>query len=199
MISKMYFYGQPYLRQKILSKEDVQLLLKKKEQLILSPSQVFKRNKVLIDHKLRKSHSQLFNYKKLEKMLLKCCYRNLKKFDPSLALKDLGSIEILQFASYERGSFFDWHMDTYSIKNVERIFTIIVMLNDSDDYVGGKLELIDYQNNKIQIKDIEKGEVIIFPSDYLHRVSAVRSGERNTITTWVIGQRLTPMQSFNNA
>lgn len=201
MISQMHFFLTPYFRTKFLCEDEIKLLFKKIDSKNLSPSLVFKNKKIERDEKLRKSSSLLFNYRKLEKKLHQTAYQNMKSLDESIPKKHFGAVEILQFASYQKGDFFDWHTDSYtqSKKDKNRTLTMVIALSHPDEYQGGHLELIDYRNNKIKIDNLEKGELIIFPSDYLHRVSPVRSGKRLTITAWLMSGVMTRMHSLKDS
>ena len=55
-------------------------------------------------------------------------------------------------------------------------------------YEGGKFE---YLNNKwIEVKELEKpGNVVILKSYFHHRVTPVTSGERRTLTHFMVGPR----------
>lgn len=195
MISKMYFYSHPIYRKKVFNKLETDLYLKFLARHSLSPSLVFKGKSIKQDRKLRKSKSTLLNYKKLERELFKVVFEMLKGFDPVYKKSDCGKIEILQFAKYNKGDFFDWHKDSYPNrkKSLNRIFTIILILSDRSEYRGGNLELLDYNNNLIKLSNLQKGEIIIFPSELFHRISPILSGERMSLTSWLIGKNMTGM------
>ncbi len=201
MISRTNFYLTPYFKYRLLNDQEVRLLLKRINMTQLSPSLVFKKNSNVLDLKIRNSSSILFNYKKIEKKLLGLVYKNLKSLDDTLTKNQLSEIEILQFAHYKRGNFFDWHRDTYfrSSKKKNRILTMVVLLSDHTEYKGGHLELIDYTNRKLKFANLQKGDVVVFPSDYYHRITPIRSGRRMSVTAWLIGESMSGMHSLQDS
>ena len=57
------------------------------------------------------------------------------------------------------------------------------MLNN--DYKGGELEFKD--SDKSISLSLNKGDMVIFPSDLLHRVKPVLDGTRISLVGWLIG------------
>lgn len=98
---------------------------------------------------------------------------------------DATNLYDFQFTKYEIGGHFDWHVDStkespnsYS----DRYYSCVVLLNNN--YNGGDLEI----KESLEIKTIQKniGDLILFPSIYLHRVSPVLEGNRYTLVNWVM-------------
>ena len=95
--------------------------------------------------------------------------------------------EQIQYTEYyEGGGHYDWHMDCgIGIQN-QRKLSVTVQLSDSDEYEGGELEFnLGGQYPKAKRG---KGNVIIFPSFYLHRVTPVTKGTRKSFVLWVGGE-----------
>jgi len=51
---------------------------------------------------------------------------------------------------------------------------------------------VDYKGGDFEIKDdglveLSKGDMLVFPSDLLHRVNPVTEGKRTSLITWVRG------------
>lgn len=97
----------------------------------------------------------------------------------------LGFVERFQFAEYTspHGNF-NWHIDKV-YKNKIRKLTAVVMLSDTSSFEGGILEL--KFNNEETNPNIKQGDIIIFPSYVLHRVTPVTFGTRYTMVGWVTG------------
>jgi len=96
--------------------------------------------------------------------------------------------EILQYAIYNKGGHFDWHIDHVKRppgSKVERKSAAIVQLSDSSEYEGGNLE-INY-NGKISSIEKKKGLVTILPIDMPHRVTEVTKGIRKSLVIWALG------------
>jgi predicted 2-oxoglutarate/Fe(II)-dependent dioxygenase YbiX len=89
-----------------------------------------------------------------------------------------------QFTEYKLGEFYKWHKDSdkssphNSIKN--RYCSVVIQL--TDEYTGGDLELID-EEEIIKFKN-GKGNLFIFLSNLMHRVTEVESGTRYSLVTW---------------
>ena len=65
---------------------------------------------------------------------------------------------------------------------------MVVQLSNFEDYKGGILQI---KNMDGKIEPIEgfkdKGDMIIFPSFYLHRIKAVTEGVRHSLVCWFMG------------
>lgn len=96
--------------------------------------------------------------------------------------------ETIQFAEYKTNQHYNWHMDTFLLSGQpsDRKITVVCMLSDPSEYVGGCLQLKDL-NGEIVAPELKKGDVIVFPSFLLHRVTPVGAGTRNTAVMWLHG------------
>lgn len=97
----------------------------------------------------------------------------------------------MQYTKYELNGHYTWHWDVffgYQIK--QRKISVVVMLNDPEDYEGGDFQIC-INGNLDEIRTIRpnKGDALFFASWMPHRVCPVTSGERNTLVTWVTGPR----------
>lgn len=110
-----------------------------------------------------------------------------------------------QLAFYQKNDHYAWHSDIGMDENGVRKITIIAQLSDSDSYEGGDLELsyisknteeglADEEERKLQIQQAQdirqKGTVIIFPCNLIHRVTPITSGVRYSFTTTCLGPQL---------
>lgn len=101
-----------------------------------------------------------------------------------------GFHEDFQFTIYQstnQGKY-DWHMDKgYSPDGTPpRKLSMVMMLSQPDEYVGGDLELMT-GSEPIQLNK-EQGIVHIFPSWVLHRVTPVTKGTRRSLVIWSCGK-----------
>jgi len=107
-----------------------------------------------------------------------------------------------QFAQYDIGDWFDWHKDEFptSITSNEseiwaglnRKLTIVLNLSSPQDYDGGELQFKDtygreFVDPKASERGRAKGSIFVFPSYILHRVTKVTSGQRCSLTSWIVG------------
>jgi PKHD-type hydroxylase len=117
-------------------------------------------------------------YNKIETMVMEA--NQIWRFDLH-SIKD--SIQYTEY--YEGGGHYNWHMDIGSFPINNRKISITIQLSDSDDYVGGDLEI--FTGSGIQTCARQKGAALLFPSYMLHRVTPVTSGTRKSLVLWVGG------------
>ncbi len=122
----------------------------------------------------------------------------------------------VQYTVYEKGDHYTWHTDDSfgnlyvptsghhrALKphtddrfndfinvnlDLSRKISFSLQLSDPEDYEGGELQIMDYDDNSI-ICPKERGTLIVFDSRSKHRVKKVRSGTRKSIVGWAIGKR----------
>lgn len=95
--------------------------------------------------------------------------------------------ENIQFGEYhasEKGHY-DWHLDI-GTGSFKRKISIVVQLTDPKEYEGGDLELLFGREPQRTARG--KGNVTIFPSYALHRVTPVTKGVRQSLVIWVSGE-----------
>ena len=97
--------------------------------------------------------------------------------------------ELIQYTEYyyAEGGHYDWHQDigpgTASLRKV----SITVQLSETDEYEGGDLQI--WQGGQsVQIGPRGAGNVIIFPSYMMHKVTKVTKGTRRSFVLWIGGQ-----------
>ena len=91
--------------------------------------------------------------------------------------------EKAQYAKYEVGGHFGWHMDLGKEQMSVRKLTAVIMLSDVSEYEGGMLQMF----NNIAVP-LGKGDAIFFPSFMLHRVTQVTKGTRRSAVLWAGGK-----------
>ena len=101
--------------------------------------------------------------------------------------------EPFQYTEYDESykGHYNWHMDTgpkRAFEDQARKISFSLGLNDADEFEGGELVIkfgIDEQSYKLS-----KGEVLIFPSYLVHKVTPVTKGLRKVIVGWGVGPRI---------
>ncbi len=123
--------------------------------------------------------------KKLQKELVK----QVKVKGYELDFKDTK----YQFTEYKSGEFYQWHKDSdkTSTDNIVKNRYCSVVIQLTDEYTGGELELID-EEEIIKFKN-GKGNLFIFLSNLTHRVTEVESGTRYSLVTWFA---LKPIENY---
>ena len=101
-----------------------------------------------------------------------------------------GFFDPLQYSVYDASyeGHYDWHRDKLAKKkDPERKLSFSLLLSDPSTYEGGDLEVNDGVPFVIPHK--QQGDMIIFPSYLLHRVTPVTRGTRKSLVGWVSGPR----------
>ena len=75
------------------------------------------------------------------------------------------------------------HIDNPFMSTGRADLSFTVFLNNQEDYNGGEL-IIENLNSEKKFK-LDSGEIIIYPSTYLHQVSEVLRGERYVFIGWI--------------
>tara|TARA_B100001989_G_scaffold157658_1_gene112876 strand:+ start:46 stop:600 length:555 start_codon:yes stop_codon:yes gene_type:complete len=101
---------------------------------------------------------------------------------------DVDKCEIFQYTIYkETGDHYNWHVDSDQVTDtLLRKISVSVQLSDPSEYEGSDLEI---HNTKLYSFPKNKGDVIMFPSWYLHRVTPLISGVRRSLVVWAVGSQ----------
>jgi predicted 2-oxoglutarate/Fe(II)-dependent dioxygenase YbiX len=90
--------------------------------------------------------------------------------------------EKFQTTKYEINGHYDWHKDSSDDNYEYRFLSIIIQLND--DYTGGELQYKNLDNQTIEFTK-GLGNLFIFSSNILHKVSHILEGERYSLVSWL--------------
>ena len=91
------------------------------------------------------------------------------------------------FTRTGEGMFYGAHCDSpYHIDVGRRDMSFTIFLNEPKDYKGGEL-ILYIPPEKKQIK-LNPGEMIIYPTKYIHEVKKVTEGERMVCVGWIESQ-----------
>ena len=98
---------------------------------------------------------------------------------------DITDMFPFQYSVYHENDHYDWHVDVGSIHlgQKERKISFSLILNDN--YRGGELEFKD--SNENMSLDLNKGDMVTFPSFLEHRVKPVLNGTRISLVGWMLG------------
>ena len=98
--------------------------------------------------------------------------------------------ERVQFATYKKGDFYDYHRDCDIIQPLYRKLSVTVQLSDPETYKGGDLFIRHFwgeTNLPIDEQLRSRGTIIVFPSLLLHSVTRVIKGTRHSLVQWYSG------------
>ncbi len=119
---------------------------------------------------ISKKYSQLVRKKIISNPLIK-----------SFALPKL--IHGIMFTKSYKNMHYGRHIDNPFMSSGRSDLSFTVSLNYKDDYQGGELS-IETMNSEKEFK-LDAGEIIIYPSTYLHSVKQVKDGERLVCVGWI--------------
>jgi PKHD-type hydroxylase len=95
--------------------------------------------------------------------------------------------EAIQYTEYyDNGGHYDWHIDMsagYPLN--QRKISMTVQLSDESEYDGGNFEIM--RGREVEQLPKGKGNVVIFPSYLLHRITPVTRGVRKSLVLWLGG------------
>ena len=103
----------------------------------------------------------------------------------------LDYIEDLQLTRYiAPDGHYNFHRDSdgHSRENIDdsvRKISMTCLLTDPNEFEGGDLQ-IQTSDTPYDVK-LEKGDIVVFPSYLLHRVSPVTKGIRHSLVAWAHG------------
>ena len=95
-------------------------------------------------------------------------------------------IHNILFSRTGAGMFYGPHIDIPCVTSGRRDLSFTIFLNDRQNYKGGDL-ILYISPEKKQIK-LNPGEMIIYPTKYLHEVKEVTEGERMVCVGWIESQ-----------
>ena len=95
--------------------------------------------------------------------------------------------DAIQYTLYEANfaGKYDWHIDIGKGINSLRKLSAVLLLTDPSEFEGGTLQIF----TSVQPQDIplKKGSIVFFPSFFLHRVTELTKGKRQTLVVWLGG------------
>ena len=117
-----------------------------------------------------KKYAELIKRKILSNQLIK-----------SFALPKL--IHGIMFTKSQKDMHYGRHIDNPFMSSGRSDLSFTISLTHQDSYEGGEL-LIETINSENKFK-LNAGEIIIYPSTYLHSVQEIKNGERIVCVGWI--------------
>ena len=87
------------------------------------------------------------------------------------------------FSKSKSGMQYGRHIDNAYMSSGRADLSFTIFLNSKDEYKGGELSIESF-NSEEKFK-LNAGEIIIYPSTYLHSVEKVTDGERLVFIGWI--------------
>ena len=170
-----------YLTHQLLNAEEINFIVKELEQenqgwedggkTAGSHASIVKNNLQLNrNSELSKKYSQLVNKKILSNQLIK-----------SFSLPK--RIHGIMFTKSSKNMHYGRHIDNPYMSSGRSDLSFTLSLTNKDFYKGGEL-IIETMNSEEKFK-LNAGEIILYPSSYLHAVNEVNNGERLVCVGWI--------------
>ena len=87
------------------------------------------------------------------------------------------------FTKSKRGMKYGTHIDNPYMSTGRADLSFTIFLNKKNEYKGGEL-IVDDMNTEHKFK-LNEGEIVIYPSTYLHSVNEIDNGERLVCVGWI--------------
>ena len=84
---------------------------------------------------------------------------------------------------YQKGEEYGFHMDNPIMAGIRTDLSYTIFLNPPESYEGGEL-IVQAETGETSLKP-DAGDMVIYPSNRLHRVTPVEKGERLCIVGWI--------------
>ena len=140
----------------------------------------------------------------LDKELKGTLYQLMNTFNEKISKWnfELKALEAIQYAIYNTGGEYDWHIDSFpkykqitdgntgKKSYIDRKLSITIFLNDPNEYEGGEFDIELYSplnDVRYETFKLSKGSLVFFPSSFWHRVRPVTSGVRKSLVIWFLG------------
>ena len=170
-----------YLTHKLLDSEELEILKKnldKEELLWEDGKQTAGKHAAEVKNNLQFKRDTNLS-KKLSELIIKKILSNdlIKSF--ALPKKIHGTM----FSKSKSGMKYGSHIDNPFMSSGRADLSFTIFLSSKENYDGGALSIESFNSEK-KLK-LEAGEIIIYPSTYLHSVEEVIAGERLVFIGWI--------------
>ncbi len=155
-------------------------------------------NKKFVDGKHSQKLSKIYNIKENKETLINNkvdeYIGNLFKSKTTLK-KIYAPIKIKNriYNNYNVNDFYDYHVDSFQSSDSKMLYNYGFSISLTDDYEGGDF-VLQTEAGEIGYK-VGKGEVVIFPIIYPHKVMPITKGCRQNIIGW-FESKVTYEQSY---
>ena len=89
----------------------------------------------------------------------------------------------IMFTKSKEGMHYGRHIDNAFMSSGRADLSFTIFINEKDSYQGGEL-IVENINSESTFK-LNSGEIIIYPSTYLHSVKEIKKGERLVCVGWM--------------
>ncbi|RDX37848.1 Fe2+-dependent dioxygenase [Kangiella sp. HD9-110m-PIT-SAG07] len=101
-------------------------------------------------------------------------------FKSATFAKQFVNVMVNQYQTHQE---YGLHIDDALMGEVRTDISFTLGLSDIDTFEGGELVIEDTTGDRSW--KLGRGDLLLYPSHYLHRVNAIRSGERLAMVGWI--------------
>jgi PKHD-type hydroxylase len=130
-----------------------------------------------VKHNLQQFSGEALNY--AENLIKKFCHHSPIVQNYAFP-KAYSAMRIIR---YQEGMYYGKHIDNVLNGTIRTDISFTVFLSEPDNYQGGILRL--YNNNHATDIKLPAGSMVLYPSDSLHEITPVTSGERVVLVGWI--------------
>jgi PKHD-type hydroxylase len=103
-------------------------------------------------------------------------------------------LPLMMFLEYSaaHGDVFHWHYDedlSHNSQRPRKLTATAMLSNPGKDFEGGQFEVRTMPVAEPMVANLARGDVLMFPSHMLHRVTPVTSGVRHVLVAWAHGPK----------
>ena len=141
------------------------------------------------DHSLRYSDIRWLRYDMYPKFdwLYNRIQQSIERANQLWGFNLYSTPDHIQHTEYTSGGgHYDWHMDIGGSALSLRKVSVTVQLSDPNSYEGGDLQI--FRSPQPETAPRNLGQVVIFPSYMMHRVTEITKGTRKSLVLWVGGE-----------
>ena len=170
-----------YLTNQLLNAEEINLIIKELEE--ENKSWEDGKNTAGSHASKVKNNLQLKRQSEISKKLSALVKNKLLNNDLIKSFTLPKHIHGIIFSKSSEGMSYGRHIDNAFMSSGRADLSFTIFLSEKNQYEGGEL-LIENLNKERKFK-LDKGEIIIYPSTYLHSVQKVLNGERIVCVGWI--------------
>jgi PKHD-type hydroxylase len=166
--------------------EEIEKIIEIGDNKEMEESKIFGSDGFTIDEKVRLTDVSWIDMNKDTEWLFLKLQNCVKYLNDLFYEYNITNFESLQYTCYnKKGSHYDWHSDMQynTVHPMMRKLSVSLFLTDRDEYEGGDFEYMAHGTSE-KVKEDQKGNLIVFPSYLLHRVTPVTKGVRKSLVMW---------------
>ena len=150
-----------------------------------------------VDGKNSQSLSNLYDIKQnSETVITKTVAKHIENILLKRTIKVIyapSKVKTLIYNKYKEGDFYDYHIDSMQSSTDKMLYNYGFTISLSDDYEGGTF-VLQTEAGEVGF-NIKKGQAVIFPIIYPHKVETVTKGTRECVIGW-FESKISYEQSF---